>query len=146
MVTAKQNDQILHTAPFTGSSGNTRPNFWMCVTHCLWSKILLRQNSNTLIHKVAVLHYTSHKYEIGLVLNNVLNTKWKETQFNTITRLKGETQPVDEICFTPGTPFSFKLSIAYKFLCIEHTKLFLYIIWSHNIGIWPHFRKAGAAN
>jgi hypothetical protein len=63
----------------------------------------------------AVLNYTSHQYEIGLVLNNVLNTKWKETQFDTITRLKGETKPVDEICFTPGTPFSFKLSISYKF-------------------------------
>ena len=52
-----------------------------------------------------VLNYTRKNYEIGLTINNVLNTKWKETQFDTLTRLKGEKAPVDEICFTPGTPF-----------------------------------------
>jgi len=63
----------------------------------------------------AVLNYTQPKYEIGLVVNNVFNTKWKETQFDTETRLKGETQPVDEVCFTPGTPFAFKLGFTYFF-------------------------------
>jgi hypothetical protein len=63
----------------------------------------------------AVINYTKPKYEIGLVINNILNTKWKETQFDTVTRLKGESQPVDEMCFTPGTPFSAKLSFAYFF-------------------------------
>lgn len=63
----------------------------------------------------AVLNFTKNKYEIGLVVNNLFNTKWKETQFATETRLKGEAQPVDEICFTPGTPFAAKLSFAIKF-------------------------------
>ena len=63
----------------------------------------------------AVINYTKNKYEIGLVVNNVLNTKWKETQFATETRLKGEAQPVDEVCFTPGTPFAAKLSFTIKF-------------------------------
>ena len=63
----------------------------------------------------AVLNYSQPKYEIGLVINNILNTKWKETQFDTITRLKGEAAPVDEICFTPGTKFSAKLSFAIFF-------------------------------
>jgi hypothetical protein len=63
----------------------------------------------------AIVNYTRPRYEIGLVVNNVFNTRWKETQFDTETRLKGETQPVDEICFTPGTPFSAKLSLAIKF-------------------------------
>jgi outer membrane receptor protein involved in Fe transport len=63
----------------------------------------------------AVINYTRPKYEIGLVINNVFNTRWKETQFDTITRLKGEMQPVDEVCFTPGTPFSAKLSVAINF-------------------------------
>jgi len=49
------------------------------------------------------------------VVNNVLNTKWKETQFDTVTRLKGEAQPVDGICFTPGTKFAAKLSFAFFF-------------------------------
>ncbi|MHA4810818.1 TonB-dependent receptor [Flavitalea flava] len=63
----------------------------------------------------AVINYTQPKYEIGLVINNVLNTKWKETQFATLTRLKGEAVPVDEICFTPGTPFAAKLSFTLNF-------------------------------
>ncbi len=63
----------------------------------------------------AVINYTRSRYEIGLVVNNVFNTKWKETQFDTVTRLKGEAQPVDEVCFTPGTPFAAKLSFAIKF-------------------------------
>ena len=48
-----------------------------------------------------VLNYTKPKYEVGLTINNILNTKWKETQFDTVTRLKGESNPVDGICFTP---------------------------------------------
>ncbi len=63
----------------------------------------------------AVLNYTKPKYEIGLVVNNVFNTRWKETQFDTETRLKGEAQSVDEVCFTPGTPFAFKASFTYFF-------------------------------
>ena len=63
----------------------------------------------------AVINYTWSKYEVGLVINNVFNTKWKETQFDTITRLKNEAQPVDEVCFTPGTPFASKFSFTYRF-------------------------------
>jgi TonB-dependent Receptor Plug Domain/CarboxypepD_reg-like domain len=63
----------------------------------------------------AVVNYTKEKYEIGLVVNNLFNTRWKETQFATETRLKNEQQPVDEICFTPGTPFAARLSLALKF-------------------------------
>ena len=62
-----------------------------------------------------VLNYTKSKYEIGLVINNVLNQKWKETQFDTETRLKNEPSSVNEVCFTPGTPFATKLSFTYKF-------------------------------
>ena len=63
----------------------------------------------------AVLNYAAKKYEVGLVVNNILNTRWKETQFDTVTRLRGGAAPVDEICFTPGTPFSTKLSFTLKF-------------------------------
>jgi len=63
----------------------------------------------------AVLNYTRRNYEIGLVVNNIFNTKWKETQFATITRLKGEAMPVDGICFTPGTPIAVRLSCSVRF-------------------------------
>jgi len=63
----------------------------------------------------AVLNYTKPKYEIGLAINNIFNTKWKETQFATVTRLKNEAVPVEDICFTPGTPFNVKVSFIYFF-------------------------------
>ncbi len=63
----------------------------------------------------AVLSYKKPGYEIGFVLNNMLNSKWKETQFDTNTRLKGEVLPVEEICFTPGTKLAAKVSVAFFF-------------------------------
>jgi outer membrane receptor protein involved in Fe transport len=63
----------------------------------------------------AVINYTKPNYEIGLTINNIFNTRWKETQFDTETHLKNEPSPVNEICFTPGTPFAAKLSFALKF-------------------------------
>ncbi len=52
----------------------------------------------------AVLNYTTAKFEVGLNLQNVLNTEWKEAQFETESRLRGEVSPVSEIHFTPGSP------------------------------------------
>jgi outer membrane cobalamin receptor len=52
-----------------------------------------------------VLNYTQKKFEIGLVIENLFNTKWREAQFETETRLKNEPFSVNEVCFTPGTPF-----------------------------------------
>ena len=63
----------------------------------------------------AVINYSKGKYEIGITINNIFNTKWKETQFATETRLKNEAVPVDQICFTPGTPFAAKLGFTYYF-------------------------------
>jgi hypothetical protein len=48
-------------------------------------------------------------------VQNLFNVRWKETQFDTESRLKGEMQPVSEIHFTPGTPFFLKASVAYFF-------------------------------
>lgn len=52
-----------------------------------------------------VLNYTKPRYEIGLTMNNIFNVRWKETQFETITRLRNE-MPVDGIAFTAGTRFA----------------------------------------
>ena len=56
-------------------------------------------------------NYGKRNYTIGLSIQNLLNTRWKETQFATESRLKGEAAPVDEIHFTPGTPFFARLSL-----------------------------------
>lgn len=62
-----------------------------------------------------LLQYTQAKYEFGLSVQNLFNVRWKETQFDTESRLKDEPQPVSEIHFTPGTPFFLKLSASLKF-------------------------------
>ncbi|WP_111597036.1 TonB-dependent receptor [Chitinophaga skermanii] len=59
--------------------------------------------------------YSKRKFEIGLNVQNVFDTKWKETQFDTESRLANEVAPVSEIHFTPGTPFFLKASLSYFF-------------------------------
>ena len=61
------------------------------------------------------LNYTKSRYSVGLSVQNLLNTQWKETQFATESRLKNESGPVEEIHFTPGTPFSAKLGVTFFF-------------------------------
>jgi hypothetical protein len=62
-----------------------------------------------------VLNYTQPKYEIGLTINNLFNIKWKETQFDTVTRLQHDATPVDGIAFTPGTKFAAVVHVSYFF-------------------------------
>jgi outer membrane cobalamin receptor len=63
----------------------------------------------------AAVNYSTKKWEAGLSIQNVLNTKWKETQFDTESQLQSETAPVSEIHFTPGTPFFARLSFTIFF-------------------------------
>lgn len=71
--------------------------------------------ANGYIVNDVVLNYTSTKYELGLSVNNIFNVKWKETQFDTESRLKNETSPVEEIHFTAGTKLAAKLSFSVFF-------------------------------
>lgn len=48
-------------------------------------------------------------------IENMFNIKWKEAQFVTNSRLRGEERSVEEIHFTPGTPFSVKTGLRYVF-------------------------------
>lgn len=61
----------------------------------------------------ALINYTSRKYELGINIQNLFNVRWKETQFETESRLFHEATPVSEIHFTPGTPFFLKASFTY---------------------------------
>jgi outer membrane cobalamin receptor len=61
------------------------------------------------------VNYAKKAYNIGLSVQNLFNTRWKETQFATESRLRGEVAPVEEIHFTPGTPFFARLSITLFF-------------------------------
>ena len=61
------------------------------------------------------LNYTKKKYEIGLTIENLFNTKWNEFEAEEVSQLKAETMPVDQMSFTPGTPFAAKLRVAVFF-------------------------------
>ncbi len=61
------------------------------------------------------INYTKSKYEIGLSAENIFNQKWKEAQFATTSRLQSETDPVNEIHFTPGSPLFLKLKFTVFF-------------------------------
>ncbi|RJE74589.1 TonB-dependent receptor [Reichenbachiella sp. MSK19-1] len=63
----------------------------------------------------AVVNYTQPKYQVSLTVENLLNQEWKETQFLTESRLEDEPAPVEEIHFTPGTPFFAKFGFSYFF-------------------------------
>lgn len=61
------------------------------------------------------VNYQTGPVLVGFTLENIFNTLWKETQFATESRLATETQPVEEIHFTPGVPRFFRLRVAYSF-------------------------------
>ena len=63
----------------------------------------------------SVVNYTRSKFEVGVSAQNLFDVRWKETQFDTESKLQNETMPVSEIHFTPGTPFFFKTHIAFFF-------------------------------
>jgi hypothetical protein len=61
------------------------------------------------------LNYQPKRLLIGITIENLFNTLWKETQFATESRLRGELEGVEEIHFTPGVPFFARARIAYNF-------------------------------
>ncbi len=61
------------------------------------------------------INYEMKHFIFGISIENIFNTEWNETQFATESQLKNETQGVEEIHFTPGTPFFLKAKILYTF-------------------------------
>jgi len=61
------------------------------------------------------INYEMKHFIFGISIENIFNTKWNETQFATESQLKNETQAVEEIHFTPGTPLFMKAKILYTF-------------------------------
>ncbi|HEY5406411.1 MAG TPA: TonB-dependent receptor [Ginsengibacter sp.] len=60
-------------------------------------------------------NYTRKKYEIGISIENLFNQVWYESQVEYVSRLKYETQPVDEVSYTAGVPFFAKLKFSVFF-------------------------------
>lgn len=61
------------------------------------------------------ISYQLKAFKGTLLINNLFNSRWKETQFNTLSRLKNEPTPVEEIHFTPGSPFFARFALTYNF-------------------------------
>ena len=59
-------------------------------------------------------HQWNH-LDLSVNVQNLFDVEWNETQFATESRLKDELNAVEEIHFTPGTPFFLKGSLTYKF-------------------------------
>jgi outer membrane cobalamin receptor len=77
-------------------------------------------NTNTLVadgYYVTDLkvNYTQKRYEVGLSIENLFNTKWNEFEAEEVSQLRGEAAPIDQMSFTPGTPFFAKLRVALFF-------------------------------
>lgn len=62
-----------------------------------------------------IANYKTKHYKLGLVVENLTNVKWNEAQFDTESRLPFESQSVDELHFTAGTPFAAKIIVGYIF-------------------------------
>ncbi|MEO6850440.1 MAG: TonB-dependent receptor, partial [Mucilaginibacter sp.] len=61
------------------------------------------------------LNYPQKRYEIELSIENLFNAKWNEFEAEEVSQLRGETTPVDQMSFTPGTPFFAKLRVVLFF-------------------------------
>lgn len=63
----------------------------------------------------AAVTYTRPRYEFSLSAANLLNREWNEAQFDTETRLPGESAGVSELTFTPGDPLFVKAGVSFFF-------------------------------
>jgi outer membrane receptor for Fe3+-dicitrate len=61
------------------------------------------------------INYTMKDITFGISVENLFDVAWNETQFATESRLQNEVNSVEEIHFTPGTPFFAKATITYRF-------------------------------
>ena len=61
------------------------------------------------------LSYTFGPFKYFATVENLFDVEWNEAQFDTESRLVGESEPVSEIHFTPGNPRNIQAGISYQF-------------------------------
>ncbi|MGB7394062.1 MAG: TonB-dependent receptor, partial [Pricia sp.] len=61
------------------------------------------------------LNYSLNNWTFGVIIENLFDTEWNETQFATESRLFAEPQSFEEIHFTPGTPFYVRGKVSVRF-------------------------------
>ncbi|MEZ4773062.1 MAG: TonB-dependent receptor [Bacteroidia bacterium] len=63
----------------------------------------------------AQVGYRLGPWELSVKAENLLDAEWREAQFETESRLRGESSPVTEIHFTPGSPRFLRTSLSFFF-------------------------------
>lgn len=63
----------------------------------------------------ATLNYGLNNWTFSVIVENLFDTEWNETQFATESRLFSEPSPVEEIHFTPGMPFYLRGKVSLTF-------------------------------
>jgi outer membrane receptor protein involved in Fe transport len=63
----------------------------------------------------ALVAFERKKYQLSLTVESILNTKWNEAQFETLSKLRGEDHAVNALNYTAGTPISIKFGVSYFF-------------------------------
>ncbi len=101
-----------------GVSYNT--NNWSSALRYQYIKDRPANEDNSLVAKgymvvEANANYKFDKLTIGISIDNLFNTEWNQAQFATESRLQNEPMSVEEIHFTPGTPFFVKGRVAFNF-------------------------------
>lgn len=61
------------------------------------------------------VNYNWNNWTFGVIVENLFDQEWNETQFATESRLFNEPASVEEIHFTPGTPFFVRGKISVNF-------------------------------
>lgn len=119
----KSTDYYIPLAPVITSAGGLTATFKTGLEASVRYRYMADRpanESNTIVaHGYTVfdasVNYKLRHFNIGIVVENILNVNWNEAQFATETRLPFENEAVDELHFTPGTPLSAKLIIGYLF-------------------------------
>lgn len=120
---APQGQNYIPLAPdFTTTAGLSLKNYknWSGGLQYRYLKSRPANEDNSIVAKGYMitdfnLNYEWENITYGLTIENLFNTEWNETQFATESRLQNESQSVEEIHFTPGTPFFIKGKVVYSF-------------------------------
>ncbi len=122
-VTDPEGQNYIPLAPKITSNGKAQVNFKNGLYASLAYKYMGDRPANE-DNSVIARGYFVNDFTLGLqkksfvisgTVQNIFNVAWNETQFLTESRLKDELQPVEEIHFTPGTPFNFRAQVKFLF-------------------------------
>lgn len=118
-----EGENYIPLAPRITSSGGINAKFYKNIDFAIRYRFVDDRpgnEDNTVIalgHKLlsSGLSYSYNEFKFFMTVENIFNIDWNEAQFDTETIIKGETESISEICYTPGNPRNFQFGITYKF-------------------------------